>query len=105
MNGHEFGVTWLRKHPQGSSHAEPIVADLAPAEPKLSGYDREHAVTYVLLDAAKEGADWGEVARILLHVHPDQDAVRAQRLYESHLARARWLSRDGYRLLLRDGWP
>ena len=83
----------------------PPVADLAPAEPKLSGYDREHAVTYVLLDAAKEGADWREVARILLHVDPDQDAVRAQRLYESHLARARWLSRDGYRLLLRDGWP
>jgi hypothetical protein len=64
------------------------------------------AVTYVrLLDAAKVGADWREVSRIVLHIDPDQDAERARRAFESHLARARWLSREGYRVLLRDGWP
>jgi T6SS, Transcription factor, DNA binding domain len=85
---------------------QPTVADLAPAEPKLTAYDRDHAVTYVrLLDAAKEGADWREVSRIVLRIDPDQNAERARRAFDTHLARARWLAREGYRHLLRDGWP
>ena len=84
----------------------PSIADEAPAEPKLSPYDREHAVTYLrLLDASNAGADWREVSRIVLQIDPDQDAERARRAHDSHLARARWMSRYGYRDLLRDGWP
>ena len=85
---------------------KPYIADEASAGHKLTPYDKQHAVTYLrLLDAAKEGADWREVSRIVLEIDPDQDAERAQRAFESHLARARWLSRYGYRLLLREGWP
>lgn len=85
---------------------DPHYADAAPAEPKLTANEREHAVTYVrLLDAAREGADWREVARIVLPIDPDQHAERARGAYDSQLARARWLSREGYRQLLRDGWP
>jgi T6SS, Transcription factor, DNA binding domain len=84
----------------------PSIADEAPAEHKLTVYDKEHAVTYVrLLDAAKEGADWREASRIVLRIDPDQHVEKARRTYDSHLARARRLSRYGYRLLLRDGWP
>ena len=47
----------------------PDVADLAPSEPALTPYDREHAVTYMrLLDADAEGVDWREVAQIVLHI-------------------------------------
>ena len=67
---------------------------------------KEHAITYMrMLDADAEGAYWREVARIVLHLDPDQDAERARRTFESHLARAKWMSREGYKHLLRYGWP
>jgi hypothetical protein len=81
---------------------DPDVDDLAPTEPALTDYDDEHLVTYLrMLDAANEGADWREVARIVLHRDPDGDLERSWRAYESHLARARWMSSWGYRLLLK----
>ena len=41
------------------------VADVAPVEPFLTGYDMDHLVTYLrLLDADADGADRWEVAKI-----------------------------------------
>jgi hypothetical protein len=75
---------------------DPDVADLAPSDPALTSYDEEHAVTYMrMLDADAEGADWREVARIVLHIDPDREPDRARQAFESHLARARWMSRYG----------
>ena len=85
---------------------DPDIADLAPAGPLLTAYDEEHAVTYVrLLDADAESADWREVSRIVLHIDPDYDAERARRAFDSHLSRAKWVVRIGYRQLLRRGAP
>jgi len=82
------------------------VADTAPDEPALTEYDKEHAVTYArLLDAEADNADWREVARIVLHIDPTSEPERARVAFESHLARAKWVARHGYRHLLRDGWP
>jgi hypothetical protein len=82
------------------------VADTAPDEPALTAYDKEHAVTYArLLDAEADNADWREVARIVLHIDPTSEPERARVAFESHLARAKWMARHGYRHLLRDGWP
>jgi hypothetical protein len=73
---------------------DPDVADTAPSSAVLTTYDQEHLVTYLrLLDAATEGADWREVARIVLHLDPEHEADRARRAFESHLARARWMAR------------
>jgi hypothetical protein len=84
----------------------PDVADLAPAELVLTPYDQEHAITYMrMLDADAEGADWREVSLIVLHIDPDQHAERAKRAFYSHLALAKWMSREGYKHLLRYGWP
>jgi hypothetical protein len=84
----------------------PEVADSAPDQPTLTPYDEQHAVTYVrLLDAEKANADWQEVARIVLRIDPAAEPDRACRAYESHLARAKWVSRHGYRQLLSRGWP
>lgn len=56
------------------------VDDLAPTEPVLTDYDDEHMVTYLrMLDAVNEGADWREVARIVLHRDPDGAAERSWR--------------------------
>jgi hypothetical protein len=85
---------------------EPPVADTAPSAEALTGYDEQHLVTYLrLLDAETDGADWQEVARIVLRIDAAQEPDRARRAWESHLARARWMTENGYRHLLRGGAP
>ena len=68
---------------------DPDVADAAPNEPTLTAYDEQHVVTYVrLLQAEGEGADWREVARIVLHIDPEREPDRARNAYlESSRAR------------------
>jgi len=85
---------------------DPPVSDTAPSGGVLTGYDEQHLVTYLrLLDAVAEGADWHEVARIVLHIDPAQDPERAHRAWTSHLARARWMTESGHRHLLQGGAP
>jgi Uncharacterized conserved protein (DUF2285) len=85
---------------------DPPVSDIAPVEPILTGYDEQHLVTYLrLLDADAAGADWREVAKLVLHIDPERDPERARRVWESHLARAKWMSDSGYRHLLRQDSP
>ena len=82
----------------------PDVADLAPDGDELTAYDEEHTVTYCrMLDAERASADWREVARIVLHIDPDREPARAQTAFDSHLARAKWMTEHGYRHLLRGG--
>jgi Uncharacterized conserved protein (DUF2285) len=81
---------------------DPDVADLAPTDPVLTPYDKKHVVTYLrLLDAEADGADWEEVAQIVLRIDPAKEPQRARRAFDSHLARAKWMSENGYRHLLR----
>ena len=76
---------------------DPDTADLAPAERALTPYDEEQAITCMrMLYADAGGADWREVSRIVLHIDPEHE--RARRAFDSHLARAKWMSREGYRL-------
>jgi hypothetical protein len=83
---------------------DPPVADTAPDADVLTRYDEEHLVTYLrILDADAEGADWAEVARLVLHIDPSREKSRAHRAWQSHLARAKWLTEHGYRHLLRGG--
>jgi hypothetical protein len=56
-----------------------------------------------LLDADADGADWRDVSRIVLRIDPDNEADRARVAFESHLSRARWMTEQGYRHLLRSG--
>ncbi|WFU58297.1 DUF2285 domain-containing protein [Bradyrhizobium pachyrhizi] len=82
---------------------DPDVADVAPNEPALTAYDEQHVVTYVrLLQAESEGADWMEVARIVLRLDPEREPDRARSAYQSHLARAKWVTEQG-RLLRGTG--
>jgi Uncharacterized conserved protein (DUF2285) len=85
---------------------DPDIADIAPVDSVLTPYDHEHAITYLRLpDADAEGADWREVTQIVLHIDPEREPVRAWQAYESHLTRARRMTKQGYRHLLRSGWP
>ena len=80
----------------------PGVAAIAPADPALTPYDHAHRVTYLrLLDAHAEGTDWREIVRIVLYIDPDREPEQARKTFESHLARARWMTEHGYRHLLK----
>jgi hypothetical protein len=66
---------------------DPDVADIAPSDSVLTVYDEEHINTYLrLLDSHAEGADWREVARIVLHLDPEREPDRARRAFGSHLS-------------------
>ena len=75
---------------------DPNVADVAPNESAVTTYDEQHVVTYMrLLQADSEGADWREVARVVLHIDPEREPERARNAYQSHLARAKWMTEQG----------
>jgi hypothetical protein len=84
----------------------PDVYDSAPTADAITPYDRDHMITYLrTLDAHAEGTAWKDVARMVLHIDPEREPARAKRAYESHLARAKWMTETGYRHLLRRGFP
>jgi type VI secretion system activator RovC-like protein len=77
------------------------VADVAPTDSVLTVYDEEHIITYLrILDADAEGADWRKVAQLVLHIDPVLEHDRARRAFDTHLARAKWMTEHGYRHLL-----
>jgi hypothetical protein len=80
---------------------DPEVDDLAPVHPDITIYDEIHFITYLrLLDAEVDRADWTEVARIVLHRDPAAEEARTRTCWESHLARAHWMTKVGYRKIL-----
>ena len=85
---------------------DPVIADEAPVVQELTDYDHRLFICYMrLLDAEADGADWREVARVVLHIDPEREPDRAKRAWESHLARARWMTEAGYKHLLRGSTP
>jgi hypothetical protein len=75
--------------------------DAPPDSTELTDYDREHMKLYMrVLDAAADGADWREAVAVLFGVDPAAEPERARRVHDSHLARARWMTKHGYRQLL-----
>lgn len=77
--------------------------DGPPTGEALTPYDLAHMALYLrLLDAHRDGAGWREVVEVLFGLDPVAEPDRCRSLHDSHLARARWLSAQGYRELLRD---
>ena len=88
------------------SDLEPDVAETAPSGDTLTDYDRKHFVTYLrVLDAHAENAPWDDVARIVLRIDPIASPDAARRAYQTHLERAQWMTRAGYRELLLQSRP
>jgi hypothetical protein len=82
----------------------PAIADSAPAGAALTVYDEQHLPTYLrLLDAETDGVDWRAMTQTVLRIDPDQEPERARKAYESHLARAKWMTECGFPQLLRGG--
>lgn len=76
--------------------------DQPPTDARLTDYDRMHLSTYLrLLDAESEGACWREVTQVIFGIDPKNDGARAELVYRSHLARAHWMTNNGFRDLVR----
>jgi hypothetical protein len=79
----------------------PDVADLAPSDLALTTYDEERAITYLcMLDS--DGARWRGSCCISTRT---ANLIARGRPSRAHLARAKRMTKDGYRHLLRRGWP
>ena len=81
--------------------ATPEFLDAPPGSEELTDYDRSHMKLYMqVFDSAADGADWREAVSVIFGIDPQAEPERARRVYDSHLARARWMSEHGYRKLL-----
>lgn len=77
-----------------------VTGGLPPDRPELTDYDRDHLPTYLrLLDAAADGVDWRIATQEILHIDPEFEPVAARLAFDAHLARAQWMTREGYRFL------
>jgi predicted secreted protein len=75
--------------------------DEPPQADCVTPYDERHLVTYLaILDANEAKADWREVVEQLFGVDAACDPDRSRRIYDSHLARALWMTETGYRDLV-----
>lgn len=80
----------------------PPFDDQPPQTLRVNSYDERHFVTYLrLLDADADGAHWHEIVRVIFGLDPVVQQERARKVYESHLARAKWMTHTGYRHLLQ----
>ena len=86
--------------------SDPKVADEVPWSDGITEYDEHHDQTYFrLLDADEEGVTTDEMARTILGIDPAREPERARKAVDSHLARARWMTKVGYRLILAGQYP
>jgi predicted secreted protein len=82
---------------------DPAVADEVPWADALTAYDDAHLVLYLrVLDAEAAGADWRQVARILLQRDATAEPERALRCWNAHLKRAQWIAETKYNERLRE---
>ena len=83
------------------SASQPGTSDqLPPDTPEVTDYDRAHLAVYLqLLDGDAAGAPWQDAVRLVLHLDPDADPAAARLCYDAHLARAKWMTRVGYKML------
>lgn len=78
------------------------IADDVPWSDHVTDYDREHFVIYVrLLDAERDGASADDMAQTILGIDPAKDPDRAKRALTSHLHRAHWMTKQGFKDLLK----
>jgi hypothetical protein len=91
-----------RKRPKHVMLSARPLLDAPPGSDQLTDYDHEHFATYLfLLDCALGNKDWRDAMTQLIGDDSKTDPDKAKTMYDSHLARAQWMSRTGHRQLLR----
>jgi hypothetical protein len=71
---------------------------VAPVANVVTEYDRKHFKQYVaLLDALASGVDEDTMCRDILHLDPTTESIQAKETLKSHVERAQWMCRIGFR--------
>jgi hypothetical protein len=96
-----FLLTRFRNSARLNRMTDDALLECPPNIDGITSYDEQHFVTYIrLLDADAEGADWREAVQIIFALDPDQNPQSSKRIHENHLARAKWMTTNGYKHLL-----
>jgi hypothetical protein len=91
----------MKKQPRAPNMSNREFQDQPPDGDDLTDYDRTHLKLYMrLLDAHVSGGDWQEAAHTLFGIDAGVEPVRAEAVFKTHLARAKWMTDHGYRQLL-----
>jgi len=81
----------------------PPLADSVPCSDNLTAYDRAHFTIYMkLLTASDDEASLEEMAKDIFGIDPTQEPDRAQKTVSSHVERANWILKSGYKELFAD---
>ena len=76
------------------------IADPLPWSDEITPYDKAHLTIYLrLLDAEAAGVPPDRICMDILELNGDPE--RGRRILADHLKRARWMTTDGYKLLLQ----
>ena len=84
-----------------STGYKPDWQDEAPWSDHVPDYDLAYNATYIrLLDAAFEGTNHRDIARVVLGIDPKSEPERASMALASHLTRAFWMMRVGWKQMM-----
>jgi Uncharacterized conserved protein (DUF2285) len=77
-------------------------SDEPPMIDAITPYDEAHFAAYLrLLDAKAAGVHWRSAAHLILGIDPEKQPGRSKRIWQAHLSRAEWMTRQGYKYLLQ----
>lgn len=103
MRGRQLVVYFTTEYTQQThtiSIVDMQVADPLPWLEEITPYDKAHLATYLrLLDADTSGVPEETICSQILQLDGDPD--RSWRILADHLKRAKWMTTDGYKLLLQ----
>ena len=75
--------------------------ETVPWKDAITAYDRAHLTLYLkLLDAVRAGVLRDQISSDVMRLGASIDPEVARRVVDSHIDRAVWMSRHGYRHLL-----
>jgi Uncharacterized conserved protein (DUF2285) len=77
-----------------------------PIADRITEYDQQSVKLYLMIfDRDQAGAGWRENAFDLFGIDPNREPELAQQLHRTHLDRAKWMVKGGWRHLLKMSNP
>ena len=85
----------------GNAVTTSLFLDEPPSSATPTAYDAANVKLYLrLLDAEAQGASWADIVETIFGISVNAEPERAERVHRSHLARAKWMTKNGYSGLL-----
>ena len=86
----------MNKKPTHTPTDDVFIMDFAPTADTVTPEDRALFQVYLcILDRVEDGDLWQTIAREVLQADPIANPEQAKRRYDSYLARAQWMTKEG----------